>query len=482
MANTSNELLMEFQGLMALAAQRGLLSNSFIADRVSLAGVLGKQFGGDRDVYQEAGYPTDVSFEEYLAIYRREGLGTRIVNAPAIATWRELPRVRDGKAESGTEFLNAWQELVTVDNQDILDQKPLWHYLERVDRISGIGRYGVLLLGIGDGRTLEAPLVKWDGKKARPRLLYVAPYHEEAARVKSLDTNERSPRFGLPQTYEIDVGTQVDAGQGREGGSSGRRASGAVTRTVHWSRVIHVAEELISDEIYGTPRLEKVFNRMKDFEKVLAGSAEAFWRLVYQGIIFSADKDFDPPDKEVTEEKIEAFIHKLRRWIVLQGIEAQPMPGQMVDPSGLTEVLFTYVAAATGIPKRILMGSEMGQLASSQDERNWARVIAARQKNFAEPVILRPLIARLVYAGVLPAPATGVAIEWPSLFELTTIEQADVNKTRAEILEMLAPEGGVELAITLEEARQLAMLPAKMEGASLLDLLRQEDLGPEGEE
>ena len=85
----------------------------------------------------------------------------------------------------------------------------------------------------------------------------------------------------------------------------------------------------------------------------------------------------------------------------------------MQDPSGATDVYLKMISAGTGIPLRILTGSERGELASSQDEANWASVIEARRTRYAEPLILRPLVNRLLWAGALPQAQGGIyAVNW----------------------------------------------------------------------
>ena len=65
------------------------------------------------------------------------------------------------------------------------------------------------------------------------------------------------------------------------------------------------------------------------------------------------------------------------------------------------------ISAASGIPLRIMTGSERGELASTQDDGNWASRIEERQLHFAEPMILRPLIDRLIELRALPEPSDG---------------------------------------------------------------------------
>ena len=82
--------------------------------------------------------------------------------------------------------------------------------------------------------------------------------------------------------------------------------------------------------------------------------------------------------------------------------------------NGAADLYLKLISATTRIPVRILTGSERGQLASSQDDENWADVISARQEQHVGPALLMPVINRLIWLGVLPEPTnTAVSIRWP---------------------------------------------------------------------
>jgi hypothetical protein len=96
------------------------------------------------------------------------------------------------------------------------------------------------------------------------------------------------------------------------------------------------------------------------------------------------------------------------------------------------------------MPKRILTGSEMGELASSQDRDNWKDQVNGRQTQYAGPYIVRPLVDRLIAYGYLPPPAKGVdeyEVTWPHMQVMTDAEKADgalkwaqTNQTMGEVV------------------------------------------------
>ncbi len=78
---------------------------------------------------------------------------------------------------------------------------------------------------------------------------------------------------------------------------------------------------------------------------------------------------------------------------------------------------------------------------SSQDEGNWAKQIETRQQSYAGPLIIRPLVNRLIYAGILPMPTTGnFVIKWPALVDSDRARDAGIAATVAEALTKIGAE------------------------------------------
>jgi len=199
------------QSEQAIALRRSMMAiNSVLQSRANLAGQLGTQFGGDRDVYASAGYPKTLDYEHYNNKYERQEIAGRIVRLPAQWTWREPPMLKDGD-KGDTAFTDAWKTLTSIGVKDIADQKTIWHYLERADRVSGIGRFGMLLIGLSDksGSSLANPIPS--GTLDDKDFLYLQPLDEGAVTIESLDKDQRSRRFNLPEFYKVYVESSVHA-------------------------------------------------------------------------------------------------------------------------------------------------------------------------------------------------------------------------------------------------------------------------------
>lgn len=429
-----------YQLKQGVAAKGGLAVLSALLSRATLASRLGRQFGGKRDLYDAFGYKKELNFDDYFMKYDRQDIAGRIVEAPAVGTWNcplgHQLVVEDDDFSKDTSFEEAWKEFST--------RLRVLHYLQRVDVLAGLGRYAVLVIGIRNGGAMDQPLKR--GSVKRPEdIIYLSVFSEKSAEIKEWETNSNDENYGRPKIYEIDFANP----EARKWGFSVSK------QRVHFSRVIHVAEGLLEDDVFGRPRLKRVMNRLEDVEKVAGGGAEAFWLNAYRGLHANLDEnvDLDPKQEKELSAEIDEYIHGLRRVIRTQGMQLKELGGHVADPRGVFETLLALISSATSIPKRILLGAERGELASTQDEVNWNTYLKRRQEQFAEPV-LRSLIDRLIWLGALPEPKDGYKVNWPNLFELSAKEKAEIANTMATAIRNYAPFGETDRVVSPSEFRE----------------------------
>lgn len=399
---------------------------SALTSRAEMATRLGMSFKDNRNLYKTLGYSTMLRFEDYHDMYQRQDMATRIVEAMPTASWLSPPTISESEDDEDTEFEKAFEVL--------LKEFDVWHYMSRIDKLSGIGHYGVLLLGFDGNKTLSNPV-----KKAS-KLLYIRPHKENTAEVDTYVTDKSDPRYGLPEIYKIQIGNFTGQGYGQTFISTR-------TTRVHWTRVIHVADDLKEDDIYGTPRLKNVFNRLMDIEKVAGGSGEMFWRGAFPGLAFILDADAEIDQTQDTndlKDQINSYIHGLQRTLQLQGMKVQNLAPTIADPSKTFGVLVSLVAAAKGWPQRIIMGSERGELASSQDETAWNKKVEERRDNYVAPRIIRPFVDRLIDLGILPLPKQ-YTIKFPDISVPTNKEKAEVMQIKTKALAEYANSAASEV-------------------------------------
>ena len=372
--------------------------NSVLLSRTSYFDSGGKLYSGDRDMDTILGYNKNPTYADFFYLYQRQHIAGRIVEAPAQATWSKLPEIIGGK-----KLKSDW----TLLEQNLKVRSKI----SRADKLAGIGSYSVLILGFNDGLSVDKPVT--DNLRGVKDLLYLAPYSEASATIDSIITDPKNPRFGRPEFYRIQTTL----------GTNEKKTS--IETKYHWTRVIHVAEGLLENELFGEPRLLRVANLFADLSKVVGGSAEFFWRIADRGMQFDLDKDveLDPDDEEALDDEIEDYMHNLQRFVRTRGVTAKVLGSETADPRGSYTPIIALISGATGIPQRILTGSERGQLASSQDRASWNERINERQALFAEPMILRPLIDRLITYGVLSG-KFNYEIEWPEAAPQTAEEKS----------------------------------------------------------
>lgn len=410
---------------------------STLIRRSQLMSSIGKSFDGERDLYTVLGYPVDLNFENFTNIYDREGIPKRVNDAPCNALWRMPPRIFDvGEAKLST-FETAWHE--------ILENLGLWNKFNRADKLLGFGEYSVLVLGFKDAQTqddLAQPV------KKNAELLYIQCFSSEHAQIDRLNRDPADPRFGLPELYKVHQSTAVDE-------TLSDSTSLNQSFVVHWDRVIHLVEDNLFNEVFGNPRLENPYNRLIDIDKIVGGSAEMYWKGARPGYHAAIDPeaqwDEDDPTTTTIKSKLDDFEHGLRRTLLLQGIDITALETQVSDPSAHLDAQLQIISASTGIPKRILTGSERGELASSQDRANWDDVIEGRRIDFGTPIVIRQFIDRLIEIGTLPTPENNeYTVDWPNLRTPSDKEKAEVGKIRADAIKSYTQAPGASTIWAME--------------------------------
>ena len=384
------------------------------------------------------GYKPELTYADYKQCYERRDLAHRLIRAYPEATWSQPPTVQeDDQDDVETPFEAAWQSLVM--------RLGVYAKLVRTDVLANLGQYSVLLIGLRGQPDLQAP--------ARPvrspdDVLFLAPYSEEFAEIEAFEQDPSSPLFGQPARYKINFNRQT---------TSSSRTLPRKVGFVHASRVLHVAEDCLDDDVYGIPRLKPVFDRLDDLLKVVGGSAEFFWRGASRLIGLEGRDDYtlSAGDEDAFKKAIEEFQYRLKDYIRVEGATIKELTGAAASPRDHFDVLIDLIAGTTGVPKRILTGSERGELASTQDQEAWLQRVSRRQTTFAEQSMLRPLIDRLGLLRALPEPAQPYTVVWENLFALSAEKQALVAKDVATALSQYAGQGMADGIVPPEEFREV---------------------------
>jgi hypothetical protein len=407
---------------------------SVAIERMMLGRAMGlSSFRGARDLFDVLGYNELLQYREYRGRYRRGGLAKRVIDAYPVAVWRAGAEVyEDEDATVDTEFEKAWKSLES--------RLGVWSRLQRAHILALLSTYSVLLIGAKGTGDLSTELPRGSSPD---QVLYLKPYsggggpatgnlQDQRARamdatcsIREFDIDPNSPRYGEAAFYQFkrapNASTQLDS-------------------AIHWSRIIHVADELLDDDVYGTPALEAVWNLFDDLYKVTGGGSEAFWLRAKNAMHVDFDKtmglpgkpgaqlsaQLTPEQRKSFEEKAEKLQHQIDSVMVTKGATITQLSSATANIKDPADAIITQIAGTKAIPKRILVGSEMGQLASGQDKDNWNTAVQDKRTNWAFPGLVKPLAQRLLDYGYLPPLKTKNTffVEWPIIEDLTEDEKA----------------------------------------------------------
>ena len=397
-------------------------------DAITRALQMVRGYFSGRDYDEALGYPTVVTPEMLEKEIESDPIAGRIASAYPDACFKVPPTIAADEA-----FLSSWAV--------VNDRIDLWDAMYQADLNTGMGYFGIVVFGLADGRKLEDPV---DPTRVS-RLEYVRSFPQSCVKIQKWDTDARSRRFGSPVLYQVTIRSDS-----AEGGSASVR-----TQTIHHSRVLHIAEGATSSMYIGRNRVRRVFNVLINLKKLTGGGAEIYWQNAAAQYHINADKDADlgEEDVEKLKDQVRNMQAGLSRYMTTQGVTVDQLaPGLMgSDPSTQINTNVQLASAGSGIPKRIIMGSEAGELASSQDGDNWGERVTERSKKHVLPKIILPFIKRLMEYGVLKG--RFIKAEWDEADNLTESARAAIAVQKAQALNTYSNTVDPESKVSVAEFR-----------------------------
>lgn len=360
-------------------------------------------FLGKRNLGTAFGYQDVITLDDYRQRYERGGIAGKIVDAYPKATWRGgVELIEDETPDTETAFETAWLELA--------ERLDICSIFQRADTLCQLAEYSVLLIGAPG--EVNTPLPKAAGSSKT--ISFFLPVTQSNVSITRYDENDQSPRFGQPLEYTITMHNFARSLQ---------------TKAVHWTRVHHIAENTLEDPLAGQPRLKRSWNRLDDLEKVIGGGSEAFFQRANQGMAINVDKQaqfaggVNDPELTAIQDQADKYFHHMTRLIKTRAADVKMLGSDVADFSGPATAIVSQIAGCEGMPVRILIGSERGQLASTQDRDNWDTQVSDRRLSFGSAVMVRPLVNRLIEHNYLPKPVTYSAV-WSEAKQMNETERA----------------------------------------------------------
>lgn len=226
------------------------------------------------------------------------------------------------------------------------------------------------------------------------KILQISPYPWSKVSVTEHDENVSSFRFGLPDIYKIDRGTDNTT-------SPETLALGTVETEVNWSRLIHAATRLDEHRYEGESVVGAVYDDATGFRNSRWGQYETIFRYGAGFPVFTFPW--------ATKEQIQAWIaagnvsNLNARGFFVAGEEGETVEfigtkGTALNPQYYNEMALESLSMATRIPKDVLRGASAGTISGSEvNERAKYQMISSEQ-SLVEPVV-RELINRLMDTG-----------------------------------------------------------------------------------
>lgn len=370
--------------------------------------------------YRDFGWPENVTFLQLYAMYHRNGLARAGVEKTILKTWQDDPEIWETKEPR--------ESALEADLRQRFDDLTVWQALAEADRRAMIGGYAGVVLRFADGRPFHEPVDKVAG--GLEGLVEVIPaWGGTGAQLEVAEwvTAADSEHYGKPRLFQFNeaaVGNNLN---------QVRQFMVHPDRVLIWSR---------DGSVHCRSDLEPGYNDLMDAEKVKGAGGEGFYKAARGNPVLEADKELDlkkmaqamgvsvaeVPD--AMNAQVEDFQKGFDRMLMVQGMSAKTLPITLPTGDTFFNAAVSSFAASMNIPVKILLGSQTGERASTEDANEWALVNNARRVKQARPRI-RAFINRLELVGIIPQ--RDWTISWADLTEASKDKKIERAFKMAEI-------------------------------------------------
>jgi hypothetical protein len=415
--------------------------------------------GAKHNHYADFGFPVDPTFIHFYEAYERNGLAAAAVNKTIAKTWQDSPllqeKERDGSQPGATKETRREGQI-----RERFDDLRLWQRLAEADRRGMVGAYAGVIMRLADSKPLDQPVEFVPGGLSG--LVELIPAWEGQLKPAEWDNDQQSPTYGWPTMYQFQESAVKD-------GSSQQPRDFRVhpDRVLIWSK---------DGTINGRSALKAGYNDLMTIEKIVGAGGEGFWKNAKSAPVIEVDpaarledmaKAMGIPVDELADkmnEQVEDWQRGFDKLLMLQGMKADVPQITLPSPEHFFLTACQSFAASISIPMKILVGSQTGERASTEDADEWAQTNMARRAEFVRPNIM-DFIRRLERFGILPE--RDWHLEWADLTEASMGEKIDrvgkmalVNKNATEIVFTGDDLRGVVGMEPLPDDKKLKPMPA----------------------
>jgi len=296
--------------------------------------------------------------------------------------------------------------------QDYLKRLKAKRELTRMSVYERAYGWSIIVLGYSDGtETLSDPL------QEPTALNEIKTYSPVAINKVEEEKSKDNPRYGLPNIYHIS------------------RSGLAAPLKVHYTRVIHFATRLLDHDYKGMGVLDPIWDDLVTLRNIRWGMGQTMYRY---GSGFP-DITFENADKTQIEDWIDSgafenlsartyFAHNEKQILDFKGLQ-----GRALDPMNYYLPPMEHISSGTGIPLAILRGVQAGALTGSEvNQMEYYGLISDEQSGYEDGI--RQLIDIILQLNGEESP--DYTFNWLGGFELDELKQAELERTKAETLQI----------------------------------------------
>jgi hypothetical protein len=408
----------------------------------TLQGMFPGFFGtAKHDHYKDFGYPAEVTFELAYHVYTRTGLGAAGVDKTVAKTWQDAPWLQEFARDNGDDRPETKLE---AEIRKRFAELRVWQQLAEADRRGLVGAYAGVILQLADDQAFDRPVTRVNG--GLEGLVEIIPAWEGQLTISEWHTNQSDAKtYGKPKMFAFKEAA-VDRSTAQP-----RQFNVHPDRVVIWSK---------DGTVNGRSFLAPGYNDLLTLEKISGAGGEGFWKNAKSGLSLQIDKDANIANMaqamnvEVSEvvdkmeEQVKDFNAGFDASLLMQGITATPMQVSLPSPEHFWAAPLQSFAASISMPLKILVGSQSGERASTEDAAEWNKTVMSRRTGVVIPNIM-DIVRRLVRFGILADKDWN--LDWSDLTETSQEAKVALADKMADVNQKMKDTG--EFVFTTEEMR-----------------------------
>lgn len=392
--------------------------------------------------YRDFGYPETLTFLQLYTMFCRNGIARAGIEKTVLKTWQDFPFLLEAERD-GSEGSQKKETKLERDVRQRFDDLRFWQHLAEADRRSLVGKYSGVILRLADSKRFQEPVDTVPG--GLMGLVELIPAWEGQLTVAEWVTDETAEDYGQPKMFSF-----IESSVGNDTNKA-RQFQLHPDRVLVWSK---------DGTVHGSSLLEPGYNDLMTLEKISGAGGEGFWKNAKSAPVFEVDKEakvsemakaMGVPVDELADkmsEQVEDWQKGFDKLLMIQGMQAKTLGITLPSPEHFFNIALQSFAASIPIPLKILVGSQSGERASTEDANEWAQTNMSRRTAQVVPGIMS-LVRRLERFGTLPE--KDWFIDWTDLTESSMSEKIDRANKMADTNQKMKDSG--EIVFTHEEIR-----------------------------